>query len=141
MSRVSFGSGSPCAAYLIVRRLPAVRWSTQIDLYQALLRGRAVLTRRFAEPGVIDDAIEAAGLSAYHFQRLFKALFLETPHSYRSRQRLLLARQLLTETNLPVRQIVARCGYASIATFTRLARREFGATPGQFRKIGQSQGR
>jgi len=106
-----------------------------------LLRGRTVLTRRFSEPHAIDDAIEAAGLSSYHFQRLFKALFLETPHSYRSRQRLLLARQLLLETDLPVRAIVERCGYASVGTFTRLARREWGMAPGEFRKIGQAKGR
>ena len=134
-------SGSRCSAHLILERLPVVRWSTRQDLYQALIRGRAVLTRRYAEAGVMEEAREAAGLSSYHFQRLFKALFEETPHSYRSRQRMQRAERLLRETSRPIRKVALECGYASAATFTRTVRREMGASPGEIRKIGQSQGR
>ncbi|MFN0123983.1 MAG: helix-turn-helix domain-containing protein, partial [Blastocatellia bacterium] len=76
---------------------------------------------------------EAAGLSEFHFARLFKKLTGVTPHTHLATIRLERARRLLAETDLAISEIAAQVGYASQSHFTRLFRVATGLTPNAFR--------
>jgi AraC family transcriptional regulator len=131
------GSGAPCLAYTAIRRLPVVRWATQVDLFKALVKGRAYISQHYAVPGVIQAAAREAGISSFHFTRLFTRLFGVSPSAYRTGLRLRTARDLLASTDLTVAQVCEQVGFASVPSFTQLFRRRFGASPAQFRASRQ----
>jgi AraC-like DNA-binding protein len=77
-----------------------------------------------------------AGLSPFHFLRVFERLTGTTPHQYLRRFRLRhAAARLLTESRKVI-EIAFDAGFADISTFNRAFRAEFGTTPRQFRKCG-----
>lgn len=72
--------------------------------------------------GALQDAGVAAlaarvGLSARQLQRVFLAHVGATPHAVHATRRLLLAKQLLTETALPATEVALAAGYNSLRRF------------------------
>ena len=57
-----------------------------------------------------------------------------SPFQELQRCRLAHARSLLLETDLPVRQVAARCGFEYVENFHAVFRREFSMTPTEFRR-------
>jgi len=67
--------------------------------------------------------------SPAHFARLFKCATGQTPRQYVITCRMERAKQLLTETRLPLHEIGARVGYADQSHFTALFRQYAATTP------------
>lgn len=84
-------------------------------------------------PGLADLARQA-GMSPFHFLRLFRAMFRTTPHQQAMQFRLAHAKTLLVETDLPVTEICFACGYESLGSFSLLFRRATGWSPRAFRR-------
>ena len=82
----------------------------------------------------LDDLANVAGLSPYHFLRQFRRSVGETPHRYVVRQRLSRARQLLSQTRLPVVEIALRCGFEDSSHFARRFRAQYRLSPSAFRR-------
>ena len=59
------------------------------------LRGARDADRNYAEPLDLAALAEVAGISKYHFQRLFKATYGLTPAAYLTRRRIERAQDLL----------------------------------------------
>jgi AraC-like DNA-binding protein len=118
-----------------ISRLPAIRESTRVELYRRLSRGRDFLLSCASDPIQLKDMASAACLSPFHFHRVFKRVFGETPHRYLTRHRLQRAAKLLRQTNLSVTEICFRAGFESLASFSRLFRSEYGVAPSKFSKI------
>jgi len=70
-----------------------------------------------------------AQISPAHFARLFKCVTGQTPHQYVITCRMERAKQLLTETTLPLHEVGARVGYADQSHFTALFRQYVATTP------------
>ncbi|AYF86399.1 helix-turn-helix transcriptional regulator [Pseudomonas sp. JS3066] len=79
-----------------------------------------------------DLALEA-GMSDYHFSRLFKKATGHPPSQYFIRMRMAKARQLLTETELSIIDIGMEVGYSSPSHFSQVFRHHVGLTPSQYR--------
>lgn len=77
---------------------------------------------------------QTAGLSEYHFLRLFKQSTGITPHQYVLRQRIGRAKQLLTESDLSITEISYSLGFSTPAHFTHHFRRQTGMTPSDLRR-------
>lgn len=75
----------------------------------------------------------AAGLSEYHFLRMFKQSTGYTPHQYVISQRIERARELLQKTDLTVTEIAYLLGFSTPAHFTHHFRRKTGFTPTEIR--------
>jgi AraC family transcriptional regulator len=75
----------------------------------------------------------AANLSPFHFSRLFKASTGLTPYQYVIRCRTEAARDLLIGTDIPIREVALRAGFADQSHLSRHLRRRFGVTPGDLR--------
>jgi AraC-like DNA-binding protein len=82
----------------------------------------------------IKDLAALAKLSCFHFCRVFRGSFGETPHGYLMRRRVERAQGLLLTTNASLREIAAECGYADQAHFTKLFHRFVGESPGAWRR-------
>ena len=74
-----------------------------------------------------------AGLSAYHFLRIFRQLVGMTPHQYVLRTRLHRAAMLLRGSDRSISEIALEAGFEDLSTFNRRFRRVMGVTPGVYR--------
>jgi AraC family transcriptional regulator len=75
----------------------------------------------------------AAGLSEYHFLRMFKQSTGYTPHQYVISQRIERAKELLQKTDISITEISYLLGFSSSAHFTLHFRRKTGITPSELR--------
>ena len=76
----------------------------------------------------------AAGLSEFHFARLFKAATGVTPFQFVTRTRMERAKQLLRKTRLPIFEIAERTGYQKPSHFSSRFRAVSGCGPEAYRK-------
>jgi AraC family transcriptional regulator len=75
----------------------------------------------------------AAGLSEYHFLRMFKQSTGYTPHQYVIVQRIERAKELLKKTEMTITEIAFLLGFSSSAHFTHHFHRKTGVTPSEVR--------
>src|SRR5258706_11435924 len=69
-----------------------------------------------------------------HLRRVFQQEFGVSPVEYAQTQRLLLAKRLLTDTDLPVIEVAMASGFASLRHFNDLFRTRYRMTPGELRR-------
>jgi AraC family transcriptional regulator len=89
------------------------------------------------QPIDLETAARQAGLSAFHFLRLFAAVLGVTPHQYLIRSRLRRAARLLAEDDRPVTEIAFDAGFADLSNFVRTFHRSAGVSPGKFRRASR----
>ena len=93
-----------------------------------------LLDHAYEEPLSLDDLAAAAGLSRYHFVRVFRAVVGDSPHQYLIGARLRAAANRLLDTAEPITAIALDVGFNDISHFNATFRRTFGAAPGAWRK-------
>ena len=76
----------------------------------------------------------AAGLSAFHFARLFKAATGDSPFQFVTRTRMERAKELLRKTRLRIADIAERVGYQQPSHFSGRFRSLLGCSPDAYRK-------
>jgi AraC family transcriptional regulator len=81
----------------------------------------------------LSELAEAAGLSEFHFAKLFKQSMGASPHQYILQRRLERAKELLRNPALSLSDISLEAGFADQSHFTNVFRRFVGATPSKFR--------
>ncbi|MCP2168647.1 AraC family transcriptional regulator [Goodfellowiella coeruleoviolacea] len=74
-----------------------------------------------------------AGLSRAAFAKRFTALVGQPPLAYLTWWRMTLAAQLLRDSDVPLRTVAERTGYASEFAFAKAFKREYGTAPGRYR--------
>ena len=73
------------------------------------------------------------GVTDRHLRRIFQSTHGVSPHDYLSTQRLLLAKQLLTDSTLPVTQVALASGFASLRRFNAAFVERYRFNPTQLR--------
>jgi AraC-like DNA-binding protein len=76
----------------------------------------------------------AVGLSRSPFAAKFTALVGQSPMAYLKRWRLQIGANLLRDEGLALSDVAERLGYESAAAFSRAFTREFGLSPGRYRR-------
>ncbi|WP_181916881.1 helix-turn-helix domain-containing protein [Paraburkholderia sp. BL27I4N3] len=84
----------------------------------------------------ISELAAQAGLSSFHFARVFRRETGETPHQYVSRLRLEEAARLLRATGQTVLQIAIAVGFENASHFSVQFKRGYGVTPLAYRLRG-----
>ncbi len=87
----------------------------------------------------LDRAAAQAGLSPFHFLRLFAGVLGVTPHQYLLRARLRRAARLLATESAPVTEIAYASGFADLSNFVRSFQRAAGMSPRQFRQAARGE--
>lgn len=77
---------------------------------------------------------ELAGISAFHFHRLFRALTGETMFAFLQRRKLLRALELIDEDRFTLTEIALECGFDSGSSLSRAFRKHFNCTPSEYRQ-------
>ncbi len=80
------------------------------------------------------------GVSDRHVRRIFEAQFGVSPLQYLQTRRLLTAKQLLTDTDLPVAHIALCSGFASVRRFNAAFAEHYQLNPTQLRRSGAQPG-
>ena len=84
------------------------------------------------------DLADGAGLSPFHFLRVFRRVTGTTPHQYLVGARLRLAIAMLLDTSHPVTQIAYDAGFQDLSNFVRTFHHVVGCSPGVYRKRGDA---
>jgi len=89
------------------------------------------------EPIDLERAAGEAGLSPFHFLRLFARVLGVTPHQYLVRARLRRAARLLTDDVRPITDVALDVGFGDLSNFVRSFHRAAGVSPGGFRRAAK----
>jgi AraC-like DNA-binding protein len=97
------------------------------------------LEQHAGEPVDLDAISAQAGLSPFHFLRLFARVLGVTPHQYLVRCRLRAAARLLADPRISVTAIAYDVGFADLSNFVRTFRRAAGVSPREFRRAAKGE--
>jgi len=86
----------------------------------------------------LEQAAAQAGLSPFHFLRVFSGVLGVTPHQYLVRSRLRRAARLLADEDRSITGIALDVGFADLSNFVRSFRRAAGVSPRGFRRLSKS---
>jgi len=89
------------------------------------------------KPIALDDAAGQAGVSPFHFLRLFSDVLGVTPHQYLVRSRLRHAARRLADDDSPITDIAYDVGFGDLSNFVRTFHRASGASPMRFRQASK----
>src|SRR5450432_1346130 len=84
---------------------------------------RTFIERHYDAPITLERISEEAGFSPYHFIRLFRAAYRQTPHQYVMQQRIEKAKDLLRSSDLSIIDVCYAVGFESLGSFSTLFRR------------------
>jgi AraC-like DNA-binding protein len=98
-----------------------------------LCRARDLLADVRSSDVSIAAAAREASLSSFHFIRRFQAVFGETPHQFRTRERLTAAQRLLARGS-SVTDVCLDVGFSSLGSFSALFARRVGISPARYQR-------
>src|SRR4051812_20756731 len=121
----------------------APRWSIQ-DATDMLAQQAARLLDEpeawAGETPSVEQLAARLGVSARHLRRLFETRLGVSPLQYLQTRRLLTAKQLLADTDLPVTQVALASGFASLRRFNAAFLQHYGLSPSGLRRAGSRAG-
>ena len=85
----------------------------------------------------LEGAAEQAGISPFHFLRLFSDTLGVTPHQYLVRSRLRHAARRLAYDDSAITDIAYDVGFGDLSNFERTFHRAAGASPSRFRQASR----
>jgi len=109
-----------------------------MDYIVGIQRGIDYIEAHLNQNVDIASVAEAANMSRWHFQRIFKAITGDTVKAYIRTRRFSEALENLLATDRAIIDIAIDTGFESQESFTRAFKQYFSLTPGQFRALGES---
>ncbi|MDD5598979.1 MAG: AraC family transcriptional regulator [Victivallaceae bacterium] len=117
---------------LSIKRSNSAR-TIQSNSETAVSRAAAVIEANLHSPLSIPAIAGQAGLSQNYLARLFKEHYGMTLTAYQTKKRLELARYLLLNSDIKIKEIAARCGIPNSQHFNKLFRKFMGKSPSAMR--------
>ena len=93
------------------------------------------MKERLADPLDLDGLAPVAGISKFHFVRVFDETTGTTPHHFLSCLRVQRAKELLLKTDSSITQVCLEVGYNSLGTFSKTFSELVGVSPQEFRLL------
>lgn len=122
-----------CRPELVAGSCTAI-WCTEGISESLAAHAIQLLDENFTELNVIELVSDKLGVSDRHLRRLLREHLGVSPVQYVQTRRLLLAKQLLSDTDLLVQEISAVAGFGSVRRFNTLLKSSYGMTPSMLRK-------
>ena len=99
-----------------------------------LKRARDYIRDAYLEPLSLKQIAAEANLSPYHFLRIYKKTYQETPHDFATRLRIEKAKALLAKGDHNVTDACFEVGFSSLGSFSMLFTKQVGIPPSEFQK-------
>jgi AraC family transcriptional regulator of adaptative response / DNA-3-methyladenine glycosylase II len=114
---------------------PGVRWTVMDASKTLALQAAAELDRHAThdEAPSVAQIADHLGVSDRHLRRIFATEHGVTPLQYLQTRRLLLAKQLLTDTRLPIAQVALTSGFKSLRRFNAAFAHHYRMSPSRLR--------
>jgi AraC-like DNA-binding protein len=109
-----------------------VKTSTKFEIYRRLHWALEYIQNHYQEQIEIDHLASQACLSSFHFKRLFKEYFRESPYQYVKKLRIKKASELLLK-GIPVHDVCRAVGWINTSSFIRLFKKNTNTTPHHYR--------
>jgi AraC family transcriptional regulator len=116
-----------------IHRIPAVKKSTRVEIYKRMIKAKDYLDDNYMKDIKVEDAAKEACMSPFHFLRLFKKIYEETPYQYITRNRINKAFDLILKTEMPITEVCFEVGFNSLSSFSWLVKQKYGMSPEQMR--------
>lgn len=98
-------------------------------LYRRIVQAKLFIDEHFREKINLDEIAEEASFSRFHFIRLFRLAYGDTPHRYRMSLRMQEAEKLMENASLRIQDICLEIGFESVGTFTTQFTKIYGMSP------------
>ena len=102
--------------------------------YRSLANARDFMRDAYRRPVSLPDISAQATLSPYHFLRVHKLTFGETPHEFLTRLRIERAKTLLARGSHNVTEACFEVGFSSLGSFSTLFSHRVGLAPSEYRR-------
>lgn len=112
-----------------IGKIPAVKKSTRMEVYKRINNAKDYIDDNFDSEIKIEDAAKIACMSSFHFIRLFKTVFEDTPYQYITQKRLSKASSLVMKTDIPITEVCLSVGFSSLSSFSWLFKQKYGISP------------
>jgi AraC-like DNA-binding protein len=106
----------------------------KVYLYRRIVQAKLFIDDNYANTLELDNIAGEAFFSKFHFIRLFKKIYNQTPHHYLTSVRIEQAK-LLLQTQMAVTEVCFSVGFDSISSFTGLFKRITAVTPSLYQKL------
>ena len=106
--------------------------------HRSLTRAREFMRHAYNTPVTLPDVAARANLSSYHFLRVHKRTYGETPHEFLTRLRLERAKTLLARGDHNVTEACFEVGFSSLGSFSTLFTQRVGVSPSEYRRYARS---
>lgn len=117
-----------------LRCRPELAPGPNVDDDADLRRALALIAAGFLADASVEVLAQELGLSARHLRRRFVARLGATPQAVHATQRLLQAKQFLTDTHWPIAEVAAAAGFASVRRFNAAFREGYRMAPRELRR-------
>lgn len=104
------------------------------DTFRRLCRARDLLASEYQSPVSLQQAAREACFSPFHFHRVFRSTFGETPHDFLTSMRMNHARRLLASGQMSVTEVCLEVGYSSLGSFSTKFQTLVGYAPSQYQR-------
>jgi AraC-like DNA-binding protein len=102
--------------------------------YKSLAHARDFMRHAYGRPVSLPEISAHANLSPYHFLRVHKLAYGETPHEFLTRLRIEKAKTLLARGSHNVTEACFEVGFSSLGSFSTLFSHRVGLTPSEYRR-------
>jgi len=106
--------------------------------YRNLAHARDFMRHAYQRPLNLPDISAQANFSPYHFLRVYKQTFQETPHEFLTRLRIERAKTLLAKGSHNVTEACFEVGFSSLGSFSTLFAHRVGLSPSEYRRFVRS---
>lgn len=107
----------------------------------AAARERLDAAAHAGAPAGLAEIAAALGITDRHLRRIFAEAYGVAPLAYLQTQRLLCAKQLLTDSRLPLAAVALQAGFGSLRAFQEAWQRQYRLPPSQLRGKGRDEAR
>jgi AraC family transcriptional regulator len=115
------------------QRLTSLRSTTREEILRRLFDATDYMYTCFDRNPSLDELAAISCLSKFHFLRLFRIAYQQTPHQFITNLKIQQAKNLLQKTQSDVRIIAAEVGFRDSSTFSRAFHQRVGVYPSAFR--------
>lgn len=116
-----------------IHKIPAAKRSTRIEVFKRINNAKEYIDDNFTGEIKIEDAAREACMSNFHFLRLFKKVFDETPYQYITSKRIDKAFGLILRSEMPITEVCFEVGFSSLSSFSWLFKQKYGMSPDAMR--------
>ncbi|BAU54642.1 helix-turn-helix transcriptional regulator [Mucilaginibacter gotjawali] len=121
-------------AYKRSQNIQAVKASTRLEIFKRVASAKDWMEQNYQTDITLEDISSIAAMNSQHFLRMFKQVYMITPHQFLIDLKLKKAKELLETTPMPINDVCQTIGFESVFSFSVLFKNRFGTAPSYYRK-------